>query len=149
MCVIVDNDVVARVLVKGDAAFVPLNQAIWKKRHKLIHGGKLTKEYIQNHAIRSVLRLLDEKGLSRIVGEAQIVPVVTQLVENNSCRSNDEHVIALAQVSNTRLLCSLDEDLIEDFKDKALIDKPRGKVYKGADHRKLVDKACKACCGQD
>ena len=44
-------------------------------------------------------------------------------------RSNDPHVIALAQVSGSRLLYSRDGDLQKDFKDRSLIDSPRGSVY--------------------
>ena len=47
----------------------------------------------------------------------------------DSCRSNDQHIIALAHVGGARLLYSNDGDLHDDFDDKGLIDNPRGKVY--------------------
>ena len=75
------------------------------------------------------------------VAEAQnsgrILEVKADKVENKTetlreagvCRSNDHHVIALAQVSRARLLYSNDRALQRDFKDKRLIDNPRGRVY--------------------
>ena len=52
-----------------------------------------------------------------------------ELNREGSCLSNDTHVIALAQTSGARLLYSNDKNLHVDFKDKRLIDEPRGKVY--------------------
>ena len=52
-----------------------------------------------------------------------------ELNREGSCLSNDTHVIALAQTSGARLLYSNDKNLQVDFKDKRLIDEPRGKVY--------------------
>ena len=52
-----------------------------------------------------------------------------ELNEEGRCHSNDTHVIALAQITGARLLYSNDKDLHEDFGNKRLIDRPRGKVY--------------------
>ena len=52
-----------------------------------------------------------------------------KLLQEEGCRSNDTHVIALAQISGARLLYSNDKDLHVDFKNKRLIDEPRGKIY--------------------
>ncbi len=52
-----------------------------------------------------------------------------ELQRMERCRSNDTHIIALAQISGARLLYSNDKDLHDDFGNKRLIDKPRGKVY--------------------
>ena len=52
-----------------------------------------------------------------------------KLSREGICISNDIHVIALAQISGARLLYSNDIALHEDFGNKNLIDRPRGKVY--------------------
>lgn len=52
-----------------------------------------------------------------------------ELRKEGRCRSNDTHVIALAQISGARLLYSNDKDLHADFRNKRLIDTPRGNVY--------------------
>ena len=46
-----------------------------------------------------------------------------------SCRSNDTHVIALARIGGARLLYSKDLALHQDFRNKQLIDDPRGQIY--------------------
>ena len=43
--------------------------------------------------------------------------------------SDDPHVIALAQISECRILCSRDNALISDFRSGSLINNPRGHVY--------------------
>ena len=52
-----------------------------------------------------------------------------ELSREEGCLSNDAHIIALGQISGARLLYSNDKDLHVDFKNKRLIDEPRGKVY--------------------
>ena len=52
-----------------------------------------------------------------------------QLANEDVCHSDDEHVVAVAQLSSARLLYTNDRDLQRDFNNKALIDQPRGKVY--------------------
>ena len=52
-----------------------------------------------------------------------------ELSREGRCLSNDAHIIALAQISGARLLYSNDKALHEDFGNKRLIDRPRGKVY--------------------
>ena len=52
-----------------------------------------------------------------------------ELSREGRCLSNDAHIIALGQISGARLLYSNDKALHEDFGNKRLIDRPRGKVY--------------------
>ena len=147
MGLIIDSDVVERLLVRQDEEYAPVLQAIRTRKQKIVHGGKLTRELVRNLDVRRLLTVLDDAGMVRVVADAEISPVAQRLVQDDICRSNDQHIIALAQISHARLLCSLDELLIEDFKDKALINSPRGKVYKEASHRALVAKACdRRCC---
>ena len=44
---------------------------------------------------------------------------------NKRCKSNDPHVIALAQLSGSRVLYSEDSELRDDFRDPTLLE-PRG-----------------------
>ena len=53
-----------------------------------------------------------------------------------TCRSDDEHIIALAQISGARLLYSNDRALRHDFTNKRLIDSPRGKLYSTPKNKK-------------
>ncbi len=59
----------------------------------------------------------------------QVSEKAEELRQAALCKSNDLHIIALAQISGARLLYSNDRKLQDDFGKKALIDRPRGKVY--------------------
>ena len=52
-----------------------------------------------------------------------------ELGQREICRSDDEHVLALALVSGARLLYTNDSALIEDFKNRAIVQNPAGKIY--------------------
>ena len=55
--------------------------------------------------------------------------------------SDDPHVLALARVSGARLLYTNDANLMADFKNKRLIDDPRGSVYTRAANAHLFRRA--------
>lgn len=60
------------------------------------------------------------------------------LRDSGLLRSDDPHVLALARASGARLLYTGDEALVADFKDAALISRPRGKVYSSAANAGLL-----------
>ena len=55
------------------------------------------------------------------------------------CRSNDLHVIALALVSGARLLYTNDRALIDDFGNREIVARPRGKIYTTARTAHVTD----------
>ena len=59
----------------------------------------------------------------------QVDELQDELERNRACRSNDAHVIALAQIGGARLLYSNDGALAQDFKNLELISGPPGKVF--------------------
>ena len=86
----------------------------------------------------------------------RIDEVAKRLKSEGSCRSNDQHVIALAQLSGARLLYSNDRNLNHDFVNPELVPQPTGRVYTTLDlenraftpvHKKLLDR--KDMCPRD
>lgn len=61
-----------------------------------------------------------------------------RLQTKQACKSDDEHVIALAHISGARVVCTEDDALMSDFKNKALLDSPRGRIYRTAEHADLL-----------
>ena len=53
-----------------------------------------------------------------------------RLHDDRRCTSNDHHVLALAIVSGARTLATDDNTLAADFKNKRIIDQPRGSIYR-------------------
>ena len=131
MCAIVDANVVAEVFGStrpdaGEAFFRWLNEG----KGTLVVGGQLRHELnAASKNFRQWARDALLSGIMKGVSDTRVDERTEHLLANRSCKSNDSHVIALAQLSGARLLYSNDSDLHQDFDDKSLIDNPRGKVY--------------------
>ena len=74
----------------------------------------------------------------RVVNASEISAKTEELQREGNFRSDDPHILALAQVSGSRLLYSADMDLQQDFKNKDFINSPRGKVYSSLSHKRLL-----------
>lgn len=131
MCAIVDANVVSEVFGSnlppaGEKFFDWLNQG----SGRLIVGGKLLEELEQGSAdFRRWGREAQLAGRMIIANKSEVDARTEQIQREGAIRSDDPHVIALAQESRARLLYSNDGNLQQDFKNKSLIDDPRGKVY--------------------
>ena len=68
-------------------------------------------------------------GRGQKVEDEAIQKEGSNLERKGGHRSNDLHVLALANVSGARLLYTNDRDLQRDFKNGQLISNPRGKIY--------------------
>ena len=130
MCVIVDNNVAATLLLGA----TPVRQWLFGQTGKprLVLGGKLDSELRRNLEVLRQLVELERAGRLRVVQPA-IHPKIAGL-----CRSNDTHVIGLALASGARTLCTDDRDLIQDFRNPKIIKAPRGNVYSKLAHRRLL-----------
>ena len=95
---------------------------------RLVLGGQLLKELNRTPAREWAREALNSGRIKRM-RESNVDAKTQELLNQGLHTSNDPHVLALAVVSGARLLYSNDADLQQDFKDKRLIDKPRGKVY--------------------
>ena len=129
MCAIVDANVVGEIFGKDKSpAGNDFLDWIRKGTNRLIAGGYLLDELNKNSAFkREALEFLRSQKM-KVVDKSVVNARAKQIRASGLCRSNDPHVIALAQVSGARLLFSNDEVLSTDFKSKALLDRPRGKV---------------------
>lgn len=150
MCLIVDNNVAHRVFsAVDDSDFKPVQNTLFAPKPKyrvwLVYGGRLKEEYFHSPAYRRLISQLDRAGRARLVADEQVDYLELLLVNAKACRSDDPHVIALAQASGARLLCSHDKTLHEDFTDPALLKDPRGKVYQTQSHIHLLRSIAKTC----
>ena len=130
MCAILDANVAGEVFgterpPAGTAFFKWINSG----RGRLIVGGTLLRELDRNRRFREWHQQAALAGRVQRLRDDAVDDRMRQLRDARACRSNDEHVVALALVGGARLLYSNDRDLQLDFKDKNLIDAPRGRVY--------------------
>lgn len=135
MCLIVDANLCSVVFKRtSDSSYNKLREAIFSNRLTLIHGGKLTQEYGMA-GVLSVIAALAQSGRAFKVSDELIDAQLAQI--ENRCTSNDDHVIALARADrrHARLLCTNDRALQNDFKNKSLVDNPRGSIYSPTRHK--------------
>ena len=130
MCGILDansaHEVFGASLTPAGADFL-----VWinSGRGSLVVGGKQLEELR-----RAVSDIYDEwaeeailDGRLRLEDHVRITAEADRLMNSDDCRSNDEHIIALAIISGARLLYSHDRDLQSDF--KSLLPGLSGKVF--------------------
>ncbi len=141
MCVIVDANLASLVFANPPREdFHPLLRWLLDpdKDGCLIFGGHLAHELGRVGEARRALLTLLRAGRAKRAGDSEVSEAMRNLSKSGLCRSNDHHVLALAQVSGARLLCSHDGALQQDFRDPKLIGKPRGKVYQRRQHSRLL-----------
>lgn len=146
MCAILDANVAGQVFgADRPAAGREFFDWIDSGSGRLVAGGKLLRELDRNRAFREWRLQAVLAGRITLLNDEAVDRRAARLEQEDACRSNDEHVIAVAQLGGPRLLYSNDGDLQDDFADKGLIDRPRGKVYSTKErqdlrpeHRKLL-----------
>lgn len=141
MCAILDADVVHEVFGSSQhPAGKHFLEWVDKGSQRLVIGGKLTEElYTGSKNFRFWQRQAQLAGKIRIINKAKVDAREKSISGKRICKSNDPHIIALAQISRARLLYSNDKKLHADFQNKELIDEPRGKVYSTLKHESLHD----------
>lgn len=137
MCAIVDANVASEVFGSspqpaGEKFFVWLN----KGSARLVVGGKLLEELeVASPGFRDWASQVLRSGKMRIVNKSKVSARTERIEHESRHKSNDAHVLALAQVSGARLLYTNDEDLQKDFRNRSLIDNPPGKIYSTDERR--------------
>ena len=138
MCAIVDANVAGEVFGSSpQPAAKRFFDWVNKGSGRLVAGGKLLRELELSSGFSVWAAAALRAGKMRIVNEGKVIGRTEELIEEGRCRSNDPHVLALAQISGARLLYSNDKDLQQDFKDSRLIH-PEGYVYSTLKGKKLT-----------
>ncbi|MCY4654573.1 MAG: hypothetical protein OXC95_15575 [Dehalococcoidia bacterium] len=131
MCAIVDANVGHEVFgdAQSDAGryfFEWLNRA---NGSRLAIGGKLREELGSNRNFLRWLSVAGRLGRTINVSDDRVEAETESLRADGVCRSNDEHVLALARLSGARLLFTNDNDLQDDFRDRSIVGGVRGRIY--------------------
>jgi hypothetical protein len=140
VCLIIDSNVVHKI---SDVDHQPIMMALAAKKATLVYGGELRREYrkIKDFYHKILLRL-DQSGAAKIYLDKEIDQKTDDLKQAGGYSSDDPHILALAIVTGARLVCSEDNAVCSDFKNKTLINNPRGSVYRKASHAHLIRKHC-------
>ena len=148
MCLIIDANMCGRFFATpASADFVPVWQWLEGRDGAIVFGGRNARELWRvANAGRAILEL-HRRGKAHRVEYARVDKEEARLAAARSCRSDDPHVIALARIGGSRLLCSEDADLHADFSNTTLLSDPKGRIYQNAGHKGLLRKYghTKAC----
>ena len=149
MCAIVDANVAHEVFGSNlQSAGEQFFDWIEKGNERLVVGGKLLEELEESsEGFRLWASEAADAGKMRVVNKNEIDARTREIENEGEYKSDDPHILALAQVSGARLLYSNDAALQEDFGSKSLIDRPRGKIYSTRrnkdfqpEHRRLLSR---------
>lgn len=141
MCIIVDANKLGSFLADPpDDDSAPIRKWLDKGGNLVYSTGSLFAREVVGRA-KARLEVYVRAGKAIVIPEERFIDDERCLRSRADRRSDDPHVLALARESGARLLYSGDNDLIADFKDKRFIDRPRGKVYTGADNANLLTRS--------
>lgn len=113
--------------------------ASWLSRHGFLATGGKNLSELAKTVILDFVNELRRAGRVQLSDNKRLEMAERKFTKN--IRSNDRHVIVLARVSKARVLYTRDRSLMEDFKNKELINKPRGKCFSSASlHQHLLPK---------
>ena len=133
MCAILDTNAAHEVFGSNAGQATEAGEAFleWLNlgKGKLVVGGQLREELDQVPGFRVWAKRAASFGRQMEISDRLVDSKTKEIKNRGSCRSNDEHIIALAQASGARLLFSNDKNLHEDFKDHDIIKNPPGKIY--------------------
>ena len=130
MCVIVDANVAGEVFGEGGS---PAGQQFFdwlnSGRGQLVVGGRLLEELEGSKNFTAWANQAIRAGRMTTLSREETEAKTRQIEHGTEHVSDDPHVLAVAQLGGARLLFTNDEGLEQDFKNKLLIDRPRGRVY--------------------
>lgn len=123
MCIIIDANRCGDICSNEKDYVKPLLKWVMKGG-KLVSGGKLEDELFKNLKMRSLLLEWDRSGrIRKFKREDMSVEI------EGKCKSDDPHVLALANLSSASIIVTEDEDLISDLKNREIVGFRR-KIYK-------------------
>ena len=130
MCIIIDTNLYGEF---NKEYMKPLREWIEKKNGKIVYSlaGDIGRELNDNRGMKKRLKEYLAAGKAKLVPKEKVEKQKKYVVEKLDLKSDDPYIIAMAQVSNTKLLTSEDYALCRDFKNSKIIG---GKIYKVQEH---------------
>ena len=130
MCAIVDNNVRDQVFGNNrpDAGEFFFNW-LEERSGRLVVGGELLRELSGYSNFTAWLPDAIRSGRVSVIPDEAVDAEAASLRAEGLCRSDDEHVLALARLSGARLLFTNDRALQEDFRNRAIVGGVRGRIY--------------------
>jgi hypothetical protein len=149
MCIIIDANVSHELFPRNESISVtedakPVLKRIQEGTLIIVIGHQLKIELLKSR-FRNLYKQLLLAGSLVEFSDDEVNPRY-EIVRGMECKSNDQHVLALAQVSGARILFSHDKNLHKDFKNTSIVPSPKGKVYQYCHQQRILDET-KCTCG--
>jgi hypothetical protein len=152
MCVIIDACVRDLVFATPPStAAVPVLKWIEEGDGRMAYGGtKLCNELFRSVSASRRIKAWKQAGRAMQFRNSVVDAEESVVRAMNVASSNDVHILALARVSGARVLFSSDGNLHADFKNPAILNKPRGTIYQTKHHSKLLkhEASCSVSAGK-
>ena len=132
MCVIIDANMWSDFLNK-EKNMKPVHKWMESQKGKLVYSNHKAFQKELTKDQKTVLRRYYQAGKARLVPEKQVDETIKSLKENNTFRSNDIHILALAKARRVKVLCTKDTKLHYDFKHIL-----GGRIYQKEKHKNLL-----------
>lgn len=132
MCAILDANVKHELASRQGQAGASFYDWLLAGHGRIVIGGTKLKAELYAGSESGDNRLISELRRAGRISEYDDNPVDSRaddLRGEGVCGSDDHHIIALAQISGARLLYTNDRRLQKDFKNRTLVNRPRGKIY--------------------
>lgn len=138
MCIVIDTNRLPEFLKNPEHEDMqPLHR--WLARvGRIVYsmGDKFSTELSEN--AKQKLEEFSRSGQAIAIADEEVVYEARKLREGDlSIKSKDHHVLALARLSNTRLLFTRDKKLHQDIKNREIIPF-QGSIYQDKSHRHLL-----------
>ncbi len=93
---------------------------------------------------RTKLKIYSDSGSAKLIPYDKLREKEIELRESKRLKSDDSHILALAKAAGARLLYTNDHNLMKDFKNGMILNKPKGKVYSRKSNADLLHRSiCK------
>ena len=136
MCMILDINMYG-LFFKDNLDMKPIHEWL-NKTGKLVYSNHAKIEEEIQKGIRSKFNELSRAGKVKRISKIDVEKEIQKIRRSNyNLKSDDSHILGLAQASGAKLLCTSDEYLQEDF--KKLFGKKRS-IYKNKNHKHLLRK---------
>jgi len=137
MCIIIDASMFSVYSDRSKSDMAPVRAWMASGMGKIAYSptANLQKELKKSRTMEQMLTGYARFGKLKMVDAGEVDARMNQVMQQG-IRSNDAHIIALAQVSGTTLLAANDGDLESDFKNSELI--KQGRIYKNETHKHLL-----------
>ena len=119
-----------------DKDMEPVHKWLENKNGKLVYSThKKIKEELDNvPKMKNRLNTYRQAGKAQLIDPKKVEEKINDIKRSYELKSNDPHILGLAKASDTKILCSNDKKLHEDF--KKIIN---GNIYQNKSHQHLLN----------